>query len=80
MGNLARWEPVIAVPTKKEAVRLPDLVESLAAQTWLAAAAAPPKAVIVVNNSIDRSAEILASNGAALSKADDPDHQYRVPT
>jgi Glycosyl transferase family 2 len=51
--------PVIAVPAKNEAERLPTLLRTLALQTWLSSSDRPLDVVVVLNNCSDRSAEVV---------------------
>jgi hypothetical protein len=51
--------PVVAVPAKNEAERLPTLLRMLARQTWLSSAYRPLDVIIVLNNCTDHSAEII---------------------
>jgi len=51
--------PVVAVPAKNEAARLPKLFSALAQQTWLSAANEFLDVVVVLNNCDDHSAAIV---------------------
>ena len=51
--------PVVAVPARNEAERLPTLLSALAQQTWLFAANKLLDVVVVLNNCDDHSAEIV---------------------
>ena len=51
--------PVVAVPARNEAERLPTLLSALAKQTWLFAANTLLDVVVVLNNCDDHSAEIV---------------------
>jgi hypothetical protein len=53
--------PVVAVPAKNEAERLPTLLSALAQQTWIAKSNEPLHVVIALNNCDDHSAEIATS-------------------
>ena len=48
-------EPIVCVPTKNEAERLPYLMQALHRQTWLNAYKKPLRTVIVLNNCNDKS-------------------------
>jgi hypothetical protein len=50
--------PVVAVPAKNEAERLPGLFRALARQSWLISSHRPLHVVVVLNNCSDQSAEI----------------------
>jgi Glycosyl transferase family 2 len=52
--------PVVAVPARNEAKRLPTLLSALAQQTWLFAANKLLDVVVVLNNCDDHSAEIVS--------------------
>jgi Glycosyl transferase family 2 len=56
-GLVAR--PVVAVPAKNEAERLPILLRALAAQSWMMGSHRPLDVVIVLNNCSDESPEIV---------------------
>jgi hypothetical protein len=60
-SNTVAFNPVVAVPAKNEADRLPNLLAALAAQTWLATSNRPLDVVVVLNNCADLSAEVLAA-------------------
>ena len=51
--------PIVAIPARNEAERLPRLVRALAAQTWLADRARSLEVVVVLNNCRDGSASVL---------------------
>src|SRR5690349_19631933 len=51
--------PVVAVPARNEAERLPTLLSALAHQTWLLAANERLDVVVVLNNCNDHSADIV---------------------
>jgi hypothetical protein len=51
--------PVVAVPARNEAKRLPTLLSALAQQTWVSATNQPLDVVVVLNNCHDHSAEIV---------------------
>lgn len=57
--------PVIAVPAKNEAERLPKLLSALARQTWLSTSPRPLDVIVVLNNCDDHSAEAV---GAAAKR------------
>jgi hypothetical protein len=50
--------PIVAVPAKNEAERLPTLLRALARQTWLSSSIRPLDVIVVLNNCTDHSAEI----------------------
>jgi hypothetical protein len=58
------WSPIIAVPARNEAQRLPALIHALGKQTWLAGHGRRLPVVIVLNNCTDDSAAIAASAAA----------------
>ncbi|UIJ73128.1 glycosyltransferase family 2 protein [Aurantimonas sp. HBX-1] len=53
--------PVVAIPAKNEAERLPRLVAALAAQSWLSDCGRMLDVVLVLNNCRDESAALLAA-------------------
>ncbi|MEH6719078.1 MAG: glycosyltransferase family 2 protein [Aurantimonas endophytica] len=55
--------PVVAIPARNEAERVPRLVAALAAQSWLADRRRSLDVVIVLNNCSDTSADVLAAAG-----------------
>lgn len=57
--------PVIAVPARNEARRLPALIDALAAQSWPGRAGARLDVVLVIHNSLDGSARIAKAAAAA---------------
>src|ERR1700761_2762813 len=56
-GSVAR--PVVAVPAKNEAERLPVLLRALATQSWMMGSHRPLDVVVVLNNCSDESPEIV---------------------
>lgn len=63
MRTLWEWRPIVAIPARNEADRLPALISSLSRQSW-AARHGCLHVVLVVNNSQDASAEIAADLAA----------------
>ena len=53
--------PIVAIPAKNEAERLPRLVAALAAQSWLADRDRTLDVVLVLNNCRDESAALVAA-------------------
>lgn len=51
--------PVIAIPAKNEAERLPKLLAALARQTWLSTSPRPLDVIVVLNNCDDHSADAI---------------------
>jgi hypothetical protein len=68
--------PVVAVPVRNEAERLPRLLEALAKQSWIAAADCPLPVVLVLNNCTDESAAILASLDTPFLRLDVVEVQF----
>ncbi len=58
------WHPIVAVPARNEAQRLPRLIEALAGQSWIAARGRALRLVIVFNNCTDGSAGIARAAAA----------------
>ena len=58
------WQPIVAVPARNEAQRLPLLIDSLGQQTWLAGAERRLPIILVLNNCNDHSA-VIAVRAAA---------------
>src|SRR6202521_3536402 len=58
------WQPIVAVPARNEAQRLPSLIDSLGQQTWLAGAERRLPIILVLNNCNDHSA-VIAVRAAA---------------
>lgn len=54
-------EPIVAVPARNEANRLPDLLKALESQSWLTDAHAPLRVVLVFNNCSDASVAVAHS-------------------
>jgi hypothetical protein len=57
------WHPIVAIPARNEADRLPTLISSLSKQSWVARKGRRLNVVLVVNNSEDGSAEVARSVG-----------------
>jgi hypothetical protein len=54
--------PVVAIPAKNEAERLPKLLAALASQTWLTMTDCPLDVVVVLNNCDDHSADVMTAS------------------
>jgi glycosyltransferase involved in cell wall biosynthesis len=52
-------EPIVCVPARNEADRLPFLLQSLQQQTWLQTKSAPLQTVLVLNNCEDESRAVV---------------------
>ncbi len=52
-------EPIVAIPARNEAKRLPNLLKALSAQSWLKARHVPLRVVVVLNNCDDASADVI---------------------
>jgi Glycosyl transferase family 2 len=52
-------EPIVAIPARNEAERLPNLLKALSAQSWSKANHAPLRVVVVLNNCSDPSADVI---------------------
>jgi hypothetical protein len=52
-------EPIVCVPARNEANRLPSLLRSLQRQTWLRSHSSPLQTVLVLNNCEDESRAVL---------------------
>ena len=63
----AHRNPVIAVPVRNEAERLPTLLKALAKQSWIAIARRPLRVVLVLNNCTDQSSAVAATFADATS-------------
>lgn len=61
--------PVVAVPARNEAERLPDLLAALSRQTWCDRGGRLP-VVLVLNNCTDRSAQVSAEQGLLHPRLD----------
>lgn len=59
-GDGGYWKPIVAVPARNEAERLPALIEALGQQTWLAKTGRELPVVLVLNNCDDGSAAVAA--------------------
>ena len=57
-------QPIVAVPVRDEAERLPDLVEALARQTWISRTGRVLQIVFALNNCRDDSAIIVKAASA----------------
>jgi hypothetical protein len=51
-------KPVVAIPVRNEAQRLPALLDGLAHQTWLKSSSAALEVVLILNNCTDASADV----------------------
>jgi GT2 family glycosyltransferase len=60
-------KPIVAIPVRNEAERLPALLNGLAAQTWLERSDERLKIVLVLNNCDDGSAEVVKATAAGLA-------------
>ena len=58
------WCPIVAVPARNEAQRLPSLIAALGQQTWLAERSRRLRVVIVLNNCDDASAAVVSAAAA----------------
>jgi GT2 family glycosyltransferase len=61
-------EPIVCIPARNEADRLPSLLRSLQRQTWLRTRSAPLQAVLVLNNCEDESRAILQERAGEWSQ------------
>lgn len=61
--------PVVAVPARSEAERLPDLLAALSHQTWCDRGGRLP-VVLVLNNCTDQSAAVVAARRSLLPRLD----------
>jgi hypothetical protein len=52
-------EPIVCVPARNEAARLPDLIRALQYQTWIRAQKRPLRVVVVLNNCTDESRTVV---------------------
>jgi Glycosyl transferase family 2 len=52
-------EPIVCVPARNEAARLPDLISALQYQTWIRAHNRPLSVVLVLNNCTDASRTVV---------------------
>ena len=57
-GPAQNWSPIVAVPAKNEAERLPALLNALARQTWIERHERPLRVVLALNNCSDGSASV----------------------
>ena len=67
-------EPIVCVPARNEAERLPSLLRSLQEQNWLRARKRPLRMVLVLNNCEDSSGAVVervARDLPLLSKGED---------
>lgn len=60
----ADWRPIVAIPARNEAERLPALIESLSRQSWLEISGRRLHVIVVLNNCNDGSAEVAAKAAA----------------
>jgi glycosyltransferase involved in cell wall biosynthesis len=60
--------PIVAVPVRNEAQRLPTLLNALAAQSWIAVSQEPLQVVLVLNNCTDQTGSVATTFAAATSK------------
>jgi Glycosyl transferase family 2 len=67
LRSSAHRNPVIAVPVRNEAERLPTLLKALAKQSWIAIARRPLRVVLVLNNCTDQSSAVAAAFADATS-------------
>jgi glycosyltransferase involved in cell wall biosynthesis len=51
--------PIVCVPARNEAARLPDLIRSLQDQTWIRTHKKIPRTVLVLNNRTDESRTVV---------------------
>jgi Glycosyl transferase family 2 len=61
-------EPIVCVPAKNEADRLPYLMRALHRQTWLNAYKKPLRTVLVLNNCNDESCEVASRIAQSLPR------------
>jgi hypothetical protein len=61
-------DPIVAIPVRNEAERLPKLLGALAKQTWIANAGRPLRVFLVLNNCADQSASIAAQFDCITNK------------
>jgi Glycosyl transferase family 2 len=61
-------KPIVAVPVRDEAQRLPALIEALARQTWISRTGRILPVVLVLNNCHDDSARVLKKLSARLPR------------
>src|ERR1700744_2482543 len=61
-------EPIVCVPARNEANRLPSLLRGLANQTWLEVGQKPLRTVIVLNNCDDSSARVVEAMANELAR------------
>ena len=73
--------PVVAVPAKNEAERLPKLLAALARQTWLSTSLRPLDVIVVLNNCDDYSADVVdaAAKRHAALRVDVTNVQFPPP-
>jgi hypothetical protein len=64
----AFWHPIVAVPARNEAQRLPFLLDSLGQQSWLAGPERQLPVVLVLNNCDDNSAASIVHAAARHPK------------
>src|ERR1700761_912662 len=61
-------KPVVAVPARNEAARLPNLLNGLTHQTWLDHSNEALNVVLVLNNCDDRSRDVVRAAAAGSRK------------
>jgi hypothetical protein len=61
-------EPIVCVPAKNEADRLPCLMQALHRQTWLNAYKKPLRTVLILNNCNDESYAVATRVARALPR------------
>jgi hypothetical protein len=61
-------KPIVAVPVRDEAERLPALIEALDRQTWISRTGQALPIVFVLNNCHDDSAGVLKTASVRLSR------------
>jgi hypothetical protein len=67
--EVCNWHPIIAIPARNEAQRIPALIDSLGQQSWLGAKGRRLHVVIALNNCTDNSRSVAtwaAGNHPAL--------------
>ncbi|WP_396593025.1 glycosyltransferase [Brevundimonas sp. R86498] len=62
--------PAVAIPARDEAERLPDLLASLAGQSWLGGSRVRLPVHIVLNNTTDQSADVIRRSAKAHPRLD----------
>jgi hypothetical protein len=59
------WHPIVAIPARNEAERIPALIGALGQQSWMSGHGRRLPVILVVNNSDDDSAEVAAKAAVA---------------